>query len=169
VEKPDLATARRFLRSGRFVWNAGMFLWLAARFLREAERVAPRLVRAARGHLDGVPGAWGRAPRISVDHAVMERADGVEVVALNAGWDDVGSWDAAARLRKPGARREVVLLDSEGSTVFGSTGRTVALVGVPGVVVVDAADALLVVSRDRAEEVRHVTPELRRRRLGSER
>lgn len=168
VEKPDLARARRFLRSGKYLWNAGMFVWRAERFLEEARSRAPGIVRAVEGHLAGRKTAWARgARRLSVDYAVMERAKGVCVVPLVAGWDDVGSWDAAARLREeaespiPGARP--LLVDSAGSTVFGGE-RLVALVDVPDVTVVDTPDALLVVSRKSSERVKQVVEELRRRR-----
>ena len=163
VEKPGAASARRFVDSGRYLWNAGMFVWRVDRFLEELATRAPRVRRAVEGHLDGKAGAWGRAPKVSVDYAVMEKATRVEVVPLDAGWDDVGSWAAAARLReeargKPGPH---VLIDSEGSVVFGDR-RLVALVDVPGVVVVDTDDALLVVPRERAERVREVVRELQR-------
>jgi mannose-1-phosphate guanylyltransferase len=164
VEKPSLPQARRYLASGRYLWNAGMFVWGVARYLEEASRIAPRLVEAVRGHLAGRPRAWERAPRLSVDYAIMEHARGVRVAALDAGWDDVGSWDAAARLREARGRLQTrhLRLDSPGSVVFGED-RLVALLGVPGVVVIDTPDALLVVARDRAEGVRGVVEELRRR------
>jgi mannose-1-phosphate guanylyltransferase/mannose-6-phosphate isomerase len=165
VEKPGEARARGFVESGRYLWNAGMFVWQVDRFLEELAATAPRVRRAVDGHLDGKAGAWGRAPKISVDYAVMEKASRVEVVPLDAGWDDVGSWAAAARLReeargKPGPH---VLIDSESSIVFGDR-RLVALVDVPDVVVVDTDDALLVVPRERAERVREVVRELQRTR-----
>lgn len=164
VEKPDLARARRFVRTGRHLWNAGMFVWRADRFLEELGRTAPTIRRAVDGHVAGRRGAWGTATRRSVDYAVMERARGVRVVALDAGWDDVGSWDAAARLREEAelASPGTVLVDSPGSVVFGE-GRVVALVDAPGLVVVETADALLVVSRRSSEKVRRVVDALRQR------
>ena len=165
VEKPGAARARKFVESGRYLWNSGMFVWRVDRFLEELTKTAPRVLRAVEAHLDGKTAAWGRGPKTSVDYAVMEKASRVEVVPLDAGWDDVGSWAAAARLReaarpKPGPH---VLIDSEGSVVFGDR-RLVALVDVPGVVVVDTDDALLVVPRERAERVREVVRELQRTR-----
>jgi mannose-1-phosphate guanylyltransferase len=162
VEKPDLARAKRFLRSGRHLWNAGMFVWRVGHFLEEARRVAPSVALPALAHLSGDGRAWARAQRRSVDYAVMERARNVVVIALDAGWDDVGSWDAAARLREKrgGAQPPVLRVDSEGSAVFGEGARLVALVGVPDVVVVDTEDALLVVRRDRSEQVRQVVDAL---------
>ncbi|MDH3627656.1 MAG: sugar phosphate nucleotidyltransferase [Acidobacteriota bacterium] len=165
VEKPDLARARRFLRTGRYLWNAGMFVWRADRFLEEIEKTAPRIRRAVDGHLRRNRKAWVTATRLSVDYAVMEHASDVRVVPLDAGWDDVGSWDAVARLREEGVGndRRHVLVDSEGSVVIGSR-RLVALVGVENLAVVDTEDALLIVSRERSEEVRTVVETLKKRR-----
>jgi mannose-1-phosphate guanylyltransferase len=162
VEKPTRARAQRFLRAGTYLWNAGMFVWRAERFIRELERVAPAIAEAIAAHLAGRRGAWAGATKRSVDFAVMEHARNVAVVPLDAGWDDVGSWDAAARLRAA-ADGEHVLLDSPDSAVFADR-RVVAVLGVPGVIVVDAADALLVVARERAQDVKAVVDELRRRR-----
>jgi mannose-1-phosphate guanylyltransferase len=165
VEKPDSTRARRFLRSGRYLWNAGMFVWRADRFVEEARRRAPGIVRAVESHLAGKKTAWARAQRRSVDYAVMEHAKDVSVVPLDAGWDDVGSWDAAARLREEAGAggTDSLLVDSPGSMVFGDR-RLVALVDVPGVAVIDTPDALLVVSRRGSEQVKRVVEELRRRR-----
>jgi mannose-1-phosphate guanylyltransferase len=164
VEKPDLARARRFLRAGTYLWNGGMFVWRAERFLSELGRTAPEIHHAVELTVAGRARAWSGATKLSVDYAVMEQASGVEVVPLDAGWDDVGSWDAAARLRDASSSSsQVVRVDSPDSDVFGE-GRMIALVDVPGVVVVDSGDALLVVARDKTEKVKRVVEELRRRR-----
>lgn len=165
VEKPNLARARRFLRDGSYLWNAGMFVWGAERFLEEMERTAPKMASAVRACAAGRGGSWTRAPRLSVDYAVMEKARRVRVVPLDAGWDDVGSWDAASRLAEQtgDAQPDAILIDSPHSAVFGDK-RVIALVDVPGVTVVDTPDALLVVSRESSERVRDVIEELRRRR-----
>lgn len=162
VEKPDAARARRFVRSGRYLWNGGMFVWRVERFLDELSRVAPEISVGARACAAGSAAAWGRIPKISVDYAVMEKASRVAVVPLDAGWDDVGSWDAAARHGASGARGEGtrVMLGSEGAAVFGGR-RLVALVDVPGVVVVDTPDALLVASRASSEKLKAVVAAVR--------
>jgi len=164
VEKPDASRARRFLKSGRYLWNGGMFVWKAERFLEELARTAPAISAAVAAHLDGKRGAWKRAPRLSVDYAVMERAQGVRVVMLDAGWDDIGSWDAAARHRRPGRadRSREILIDSPGSVTFGDR-RLIAVVDLPDVIVVDTEDALLVVSRRNPEKVKQAVELLRRR------
>lgn len=164
VEKPALARARRFVARGDYLWNGGMFVWRAARLLEELGRHAPETLAAVAGTAAGRPRAWERATRRSIDYAVMEKADAVAVVPLDAGWDDVGSWPAAARLREAGARAadRHVLLDSPGTAVFDDEG-TVAVVGIADAVVVRAGRAVLVVARDRAEDVRRVVEALRAR------
>lgn len=155
VEKPDAARARRFLRSGRYLWNGGMYVWRVERFLEELARVAPGIHRATSAMAAGSRGAWRRAPKISVDYAVMEKASRVVVVPLDAGWDDLGSWDAAARHAASGTRGDGarVIVGSDGTVVFGGE-RLVAILDVPGVVVVDTIDALLVVARASSEATR---------------
>jgi len=165
IEKPDSAKARRFVAAGRYLWNSGIFVFKAADFLDVLDRVAPALRAAGDAGADGRVAAWRRAPVVSVDRAVLEKAPKVAVVPLSASWEDVGSWDAAARLATNARARRVVLLDSPGSVVFGG-GRTVAVLGVPGVVLVATPDAILVVSRASAERVRDVVAELRRRGSG---
>ena len=164
VEKPALARARRFVASGRYLWNGGMFVWRAARLLEELGRHAPETLAAVAGTAAGRRGAWDGATRRSIDYAVMEKARGVAVVPLDAGWDDVGSWPAAARLRAaPGVEAgRHLLLDSPGSAVFDEDGLT-AILGVPDVLVVRSGRAVLVVAHDRAEEVRKVVDALRER------
>ncbi len=164
VEKPGAARARRYLHSGSYLWNAGMFVWNVRIFLEELDRTAPRIARAVRRTVEGHRRAWSGAIRMSVDYAVMEKARNVRVVPLDAGWDDVGSWDAVVRLRgmTDSGDGRCISIGSPGSAVFGS-GRLVALVDLPGVAVIDTPDALLVVSRDSSEKVREVVDELRRR------
>ncbi len=161
VEKPDAARARRFLAAGRFLWNAGMFVWRAEAFLAELARAAPEIHDAVRATAAGRRGAWEGATKLSVDYAVMEKARRVEVVPLVAGWDDVGSWDAAARLRAASGSGDGALrVGSPDSAVFGAGGKLVAIVELPGVVVVETDDALLVVAGDRTERVREVVRRL---------
>jgi mannose-1-phosphate guanylyltransferase/mannose-6-phosphate isomerase len=160
VEKPDARRARRFLASGKYLWNGGMFVWGARVFLDELARVAPEIRSVSEAVVRGHAHGWARLPKASVDFAVMEKARRVAVVPLDAGWDDVGSWDAAARLAeaKPGprgTRGTRVILDGEGSVIFGGK-RLVAVLGVRDVVVVDTVDALLVVSRSSSEAMREM-------------
>ena len=162
VEKPDASRARKFVRSGRYLWNGGMFVWRVNRFLEELARVAPEIRRATEAAAAGSRAAWMQAPKISLDYAVMEKASRVAVVPLDAGWDDVGSWDAVARhaLTLSGGDRSRVILGSDGAIVFGGK-RLVAILDLPDVVVVDTKDALLVVPRASSEKMKLVVDALR--------
>jgi mannose-1-phosphate guanylyltransferase/mannose-6-phosphate isomerase len=177
VEKPDLATAETYVAGGRHLWNAGMFLFAAGLLLEEIGRQAPAVSDAvsaswaARQVVDGVvePGAsFASSPSISIDHAVMERSDRVAVVPMDAGWSDVGSWQA---LWEMGASDDsnvtfgqTALVDVSGSYVRAGD-RLVALIGVDDLVVVDTPDALLIASRERSQDVKllleKIPPELR--------
>lgn len=162
IEKPDRARARRYVESGRYLWNGGMFVWRVDAFLDVLSAVAPALHAVTVAGIANRQAAWRRVPAISVDHAVMEKAPHVMVVPLDAGWDDVGSWDAAARHAAGAASGpgKHVLLGSDGAVVFGDK-RLVAIVDLPGIVVVDTPDALLVVSRKSSEKVKSVVAAVR--------
>ena len=173
-EKPDADTARGYLADG-FLWNSGMFAFRADVMLEELRRLEPALVAAVESSLSGAgseaivhPGpAFADAPTISIDHAVMERTRRAMVVPLDAGWSDVGSW---ATLHEVGAaddagnviEGDVISLGVSGSYLR-STGRTLAVIGVSGVVVVETPEAVLVVAIDRTQDVKSVVEELARR------
>ena len=180
VEKPDAATAAGYLGSGEYLWNGGIFVF-TARAMRAAidrhmpelaavlERIAPtvgtsRYAAALRRHFPS-------APPVSIDYGVMEKAKDIAVVPGDFGWSDVGSFAALPEVRPADADGNVVLgkgavlVDSAGCVVVGS-GRPLGLVGLRDLVVVDAGDAVLVVPRDRSQDVRSVVQSLRARGLG---
>lgn len=177
VEKPDADTAASYVSGGRHLWNAGMFLFTAGRLLEELAANAPDVSRAVsacweqRSTEDGVvePGAaFGSSPSISIDHAVMEVSERIAVVTLDAGWSDVGSWQA---LWEVGAAEtanvtigNTLLLDVTGSYVRAGD-RLVAVIGLEDVVVVDTPDAVLIAAKDRSQDVKRILeqipPELR--------
>lgn len=172
-EKPPLAQARRFAASGRHLWNAGIFVWRADAILAEIERVAPELARAfgawrARPSGAALARAYRRAPRIPIDKAVLERSDRVWTLPVRFRWNDVGNWASLAA--ELGVRRdrsqvlggEALLLDADGNLVWPGA-RLVVLLGVEGLAVIDAPDALLVARIDRSGELRRVVAELHQR------
>jgi mannose-1-phosphate guanylyltransferase len=190
TEKPDAATAAAYLASGTYRWNAGMFVARAATLLDRLADFHPEMAATLRTiaeawdtpRRDGVLGElWPTLPKIAIDHAIAEplaAAGGMAVVPGAFGWDDVGDWAsvadlappadaAAADLRPPHptteAGSQVVLVDAEDVLVAGEGQRMVAVVGIPGAVIVDTPDALLVTTRAHAQEVRHAVAELERR------
>ncbi len=171
VEKPDRATAERYLAEGGYSWNSGMFAFRAGRILEELERHAPEVYQgllplgeAAREGRVIPADAYAALPKISIDYAVMERSDRVAVLPVDPGWSDLGSFAALHEVLPKDAGGNAVhtegsgagvLVDSRGNLVWAGD-KVVALVGVEDAVVVDTPDALLVCHRSRAQEVRRV-------------
>ncbi|MFZ1054898.1 MAG: sugar phosphate nucleotidyltransferase [Opitutaceae bacterium] len=167
VEKPDPATARGYLESKRYAWNAGMFLWSVASFLAEVERTAPPLAAFIRDFPAADPGAFLAArfpalPKISVDYAVLEKAASVSTIVAEFDWDDVGSWTALPNhlpADKDGnVTRGPVVCVGSANTIALSGGRVVALCGVKDLVVVETADAVLVCHRDAVSDIKNLLP-----------
>ncbi len=169
VEKPDLATAERYLASGNYAWNAGMFMWRVGAFLSEVERHAPELGRFVRDFPAGDPTAYlarhfAALPKISVDYAVMEKAPAVETIIAEYDWDDVGMWTSLPpHLHTDGAgnalKGTVVVENAQNNIVIGG-GRVIALVGVKDLVVVETPDAVLVCHRDAVQDIKKLMPSL---------
>jgi len=171
VEKPDRARAEALLARRRVLWNSGIFAWRVQTILDAMRRHLPGVL----GPLERAGGrrlaaAYRRLPAISVDHGVMEHAEKVAVVRARFAWSDVGSWAAVAAFWSGGNGRNVVRgralpIDSRGCLID-SPARLVAVLGVEDLVVVDTPDAVLVCRKDRAQDVRLVVEEIRRRGLG---
>jgi mannose-1-phosphate guanylyltransferase len=182
IEKPDLARAQTFLASGNHVWNSGMFFFRAKNMIDLMRIYAPalasgllRIDRAAAlgdeaAELESV---FPTLPAISIDYAVMEKADRVAVVEGSFGWSDVGGWQSAWELAEKDAQGNAapagaVLVDAHGNLVSDQStngkDRIVALVGVDNMAVVVTDDALLIIPRDRAQDVRGVIEVLKKRK-----
>lgn len=173
VEKPDRPTAEAYVASGRYLWNAGMFCASADRLLRELDEQLPATGRAVRDLAAGRPGAseaYAALVSISIDHAVMERAARVVTVPAAVGWDDVGSWAALPALRGSDGDGNTttglaVILDGTGNVAIGDDGTLIAMVGVSDLVVVKSGDAILILPRSEAQDVRKVVEALSARGL----
>ncbi|WP_304307100.1 mannose-1-phosphate guanylyltransferase/mannose-6-phosphate isomerase [Pseudacidovorax intermedius] len=175
VEKPDLQTAQGYLEGGRHLWNSGMFLFKASAYLQELERFAPAIARAAREavekgkkDLDFVrldAEAFATSPEDSIDYAVMERTDKAVVVPLRAGWSDVGAWNAVWEVSAKDAqgnafRGDVVAHEVRNSHVHAEH-RLVSVLGIQDVVVVETADAVLVASKSKVQDVKKIVEKLK--------
>lgn len=167
VEKPNRKTAERYLASGRFFWNAGMFIWSVESLERALQRHAPLLARLSdrmlkvagrKGFYPCLKKEYGRLDKISVDYALMEKADNIAMARGAFAWDDVGSWPALENhFGKDKAGNlllgQCAVIDSVGNLVF-SRERLTALIGVKDLVVVHAGKATLVCAKDRAQDVK---------------
>lgn len=176
VEKPDAATAQVMFDQGDHYWNGGMFLFRSGRFLSELRRLEPetyvmseQAVRSARRDgnvLELDKRAFAACRNESIDYAVMEKTDHIALVPLDAGWDDLGSWDFLDRLPatdKSGnhVRGDVLLEDCDNNLAY-SNGRLVAMVGMQDHVVVETDDAVLVAPKSRVQDVKAIVQKLRR-------
>nr|HEX4315967.1 sugar phosphate nucleotidyltransferase [Kofleriaceae bacterium] len=175
VEKPDRATAEGYLASGRYAWNAGWFVGTARRFLAELDAHLPAAATAARAIADApsrIAELFAPLPAISFDHAVMEHTTAPVLCApVDVGWDDVGSWAALAALHAPDASGNTlaaataITVDAAGNIVMSDDDAPIALLGVSDLVVVKAGNAVLVLPKDRAQDVRQIVDALSSRGL----
>jgi len=182
VEKPNLATAEKYVASGDYLWNAGMFITKASVLLDELNKTQPELVagvqalaevwddHAKRGPL--VDKIWPKLTKIALDYSVAEPAAAAGRMVVIPGefdWDDVGDFASIAKLHSSGHKNDLailgedarVLADASSGIVITDTGRTIALVGVKDIVVVDTGDALLVTTTANAQKVKSVVDALR--------
>ena len=185
VEKPPLEQAVRYLEEGNFFWNSGMFIWRCDTILGEIAFYQPDLGRALAGiSFTGdvwelsdlatqIEAMYDSIASVSIDYAVMEKSAKVQVVPVEMGWSDVGSWSALPEVVAPDTSGTVcikaaghVAIDSSDCIIY-ADGKVVATVGVKGLVVVSTPDAMLVCDRDRAQDVKKVVEQLAARGLTS--
>ncbi len=174
VEKPDLAKAKEYLASGRFLWNSGMFVFPVSGVLRELERLRPDILEGARQALAASvrdldflrldAKAFEACPAESIDYAVMEKTTAGAVVPADIGWSDVGSWSALWEIGSKDPQGNVSygdaqLHDASGCYVRAGS-RLVYLLGVKDLLVVETDDAVLVGDRARAQEVKEIVDKL---------
>jgi len=182
-EKPSLARAKAYLRTGKYLWNSGMFVWRTGVFWEAVNRHLPGVYREMR-RLEKTVGTpregkalektYACCPAVSVDYGVMEKAKNVALIEAQFSWNDVGSWAALGKICAPDKNGNVLvsrrqegqsrglLLDSSGCLVR-SEEKLIALVGMKDTVVVEAGNAFLVCPRDRSQDVRRVLEELKAR------
>jgi mannose-1-phosphate guanylyltransferase/mannose-6-phosphate isomerase len=166
VEKPDLATAEAYLKSGEYFWNSGMFLFSAQAFLEAVKVHQPELWEWWENRRE-IPLAegYGLLPDISLDYGVVEKTDRLAVVRAKFGWDDLGNWEAVYRLGDKDQGQNVVqgqvlAMDCRDSLLL-SRGGMLACVGVKDMIVVQTPDATLVCPKDQVQRVKDVVQELK--------
>ena len=172
-EKPTMAVARRYVSSGRYLWNGGMFIWKASTLIENLQRFQPEMA-SQMGQIADAGGVRARAFRrlyakfqkISIDYALMEKISNIYALPADIGWNDVGSWAVVYELGNQDSEKNVrpsasLSLDSHGNMVV-SPKKYVITVGVQDLIVVETADALLVCARERSQEVAKAVQELDR-------
>jgi mannose-1-phosphate guanylyltransferase/mannose-6-phosphate isomerase len=175
VEKPSLEKAESYIASGDYFWNSGMFLFQPETFLAELEVTEPEMMVACRAALKNAkrdldflrldPESFAASPSDSIDYAVMEKTSNAVVVPLDAGWNDVGAWsalwDVHDRDEDGNVKRGDVLVHGVRNCYLHATSRLVAAVGLDDHVIVETADAVLVASKDRVQEVKAIVEQLK--------
>jgi mannose-1-phosphate guanylyltransferase len=173
VEKPTPEAAARFVASGDYLWNAGIFVFRGATFLEILARLQPELaagleeIAAAPGRLREL---YARLPSDSIDYAVMEKLDAISALPLDCGWSDLGSWEALDEVLPHDAqgnagRGDTLAVEARDNLLVSDAG-TIAVLGVEGLVVIRTGDAVLVMPKERSQEVRKIVSELAARGRG---
>jgi len=186
VEKPDAATAAGYLAAGGYCWNSGMFVLRASSWMKALEGFRPDIAAATRAayaarQVDGLfvrpdKALFTQVPAESVDYAVMERCPGsdfvLRMVELDAGWNDLGAWEAVWQVAEKDAqgnasRGDTIISDSH-NTLVHATSRLVAAVGLDDIVIVETPDAVLVAERSKSQDVKNIVAQLGREKRGEQ-
>ncbi len=174
VEKPNKEKAEEYLESGDFVWNSGMFIWRASTILQKFSVYLPEVYACleqiaeafgTKKEAETVNAVYPTIPSVSVDYGIMEKCNDILVVPGEFGWNDVGSWDMFNVLHREdeaGNIRigETIAFETKNTTIY-SSGKLVATIGVENLVVVETPDAVLVCTKDKAQDVKKIVDELK--------
>ncbi len=174
-EKPDAATAEEYVKSGEYAWNSGMFVWKASVILEEFKKLLPDVyvclekMGEAMGSADEkriINEIYPNIPSISIDYGIMEKSDIVNVISAEMGWNDVGSWDNLGVLYDEDADGNVfagdhLAIDTKGCITY-SKKRLISTVGVQDLIIVETDDAVMVVDKSRAQDVKLLVDELKK-------
>ena len=181
VEKPDLARATEYVESGRYLWNSGMFIWKVSVILDYYRKLLPDMYEAMENIFDdlrtdreeaAIAATYPTLEKISVDYGIMENAEGVYCIPADFGWNDVGSWDSLDNVFTGDADNNIAageainadnfkLEGCKNTVVFDAAGdKYVAAVGLDNIVIVNTKDAVLVLSKDKAQDVKKIVDAL---------
>lgn len=170
VEKPDLKNAQKFVNSGDYFWNGGMFVWRAEILLRAFDLHMPEMKAAWNTYVGDIKSVYSKLTATSIDYGIMEKASNVVTFSLDCGWDDLGSWTSLESLGKllglnkeAGvlAQGECISIDSK-NNIIDTAGKTVALLGVENLIIVDSGGVLLVASKSRAQEIKEIVDKVKK-------
>lgn len=165
VEKPNLETAQAYLASGDYFWNAGMFVWRVPPLEAALKEHCPELAQGlaaleASNYLEAALATlYAQLPKISIDYALLEKANNVVTIPASFDWDDVGEWPAIARhnrldLNNNAISGDAVITEGSGNIVVNEDGHLTALIGVDNLIVVQTKDATLICHKDKAQDIK---------------
>lgn len=174
VEKPNFQTAQGYLSSGHYLWNSGIFIWTTSVIINNFMRYLPRLYKTmlplskclgTDQESDMIRDIYPTLQSISIDYGILERCDEVIVTPGDFGWNDIGSWDALGAIFPPDEFGNIVKANHLGiltrnSIVYGA-GRLISTIGIDGLIIADTEDALLICSKDHAQDVKEIVAMLK--------
>lgn len=176
TEKPNLEIAKTFLKSGDFLWNSGMFIWKAKTLLRAVVKHLPEIAEAFREgqhhygkptEADFIAKAYSQCTNISIDYGVMEKAENAYTIPAHFGWSDVGSWESLYEIYEHDylgnavAGKNVKIYDAAHNMIMVPDGKLVVLQGLDGYCVVDTGDVLLICEKEKEQELKQITVDLK--------
>jgi len=178
VEKPSFDKAKEYIKSGNYLWNSGMFVWKVSTIISNFQRFLPRIYNKFTEIYDYLNGSneyafiekiYPQLQDISIDYGIMERADSVEVVPGDFGWNDVGSWDSLGAIFPPDEDGNIIKalhvgINTRDSIIYGNN-RLIATIDVNDVIIAETEDAVLVCSKKRAQDVKKIVEILKERKL----
>ena len=175
TEKPELELAKKFLESGDFVWNAGLFVWNVASIIASFEKYEPDMALLFQGIQDNyftdqekasIQDVYAQAKNISIDYAILEKADNVWVVLGNFGWSDLGAWDSLYELREKNEDQNVIegnvtTYDAKNCIISGSSKKLIVVEGLENYLIADNENALLICKRGNEQQMRTIVKEVK--------
>ncbi len=177
TEKPNLELAKTFIASGDFLWNAGIFVWQVKNIIRAFEQYEPEMFEVfeadkhhfnTAGEKEAIERIYPLCTNISIDYAIMEKADNVYVIPSGFGWSDLGTWNSAYEnldkdyLGNAVAGQQVVIIDATNSMISVPDNKLVVLQGLDDFIVVDTTDVLLICRKDKEQDIKQYVAEVKR-------
>lgn len=179
TEKPNLELAKNFIKSGDFLWNSGTFIWKASTILNSMEKMLPEIynnILESSKHFytdkeeEAVKKAYSACTSISIDYGILEKAENTFVIPANIGWSDIGTWNSLYNVYEKdylgnAVNGNVQIFDSSENMIMGLNEKLVVLNGVRNLCVVDTEDVLFITTKDREQEIKKITIDLRSKNL----
>ncbi len=174
-EKPDFITAKEYVEKGNFVWNSGIFIWTTTAIMEAFEKHLPEMFEGIikiqdilenSGNITEIEEVFKTLPKISIDYGVMEKAENVLSMKARFRWDDVGSWPALERVFKSDENKNIIKglwvgRDTNNSIILGDDENLIATLGLNNMVVVKEKDSILIMSKDKAQDLKKVVEQIK--------
>ncbi|MGL5831370.1 MAG: mannose-1-phosphate guanylyltransferase [Candidatus Altimarinota bacterium] len=177
VEKPDIETAKKFLKYNSYLWNTGLYVWKAADILEKYRQFQPQtyqLLQKIVAEADTpnqqkiLEELYPQAEKISIDYAIMEKVDPstVRIIPADLGWNDIGTWDSiwselSENLESNVIKGQHIGMDTSKSLIYGQPDKLIATIGLENLVIVDTPDALLICHKDRSQDIKKLVEKIK--------